>query len=1609
MHHCYRVPRVSVSQFAAVVVLLIAVLAVSFPSWAATWVVPSDAPTIAAGIDSAAVGDTVLVSCQVYYEQDIYVKSGIVLTSETGSPDCVTIDGLGMGRIFRRENITGDTEIVGFRMVDGYAPDGGGIMYCLYADYLSVSNCIFEYGDSMDGAGGAVYIDSGNPSFIDCEFRSNTSVGSGGAIHCFSSSPTFTGCSFVENSGGTGGALSLHSWSSPQIAGCVFWNNSAGRGGAIYCHGGSNPVVTSTTLVGNAGFDGGGGFSCDASSNPSLDRCITAFGSAGEAVECDGSSSVGLTCCDVYGNAGGDWVGCIAGQADVGGNMSEDPLFCEIDEVDFRVGCCSPCVDAGGCGTVGAFGIGCGGGAFLVPTDYPTIQEAIDNAAPCDTVFVLPGTHYEHDISLESGIVVAGSTGDASDVVVDGSGESHVFVCSGVSSTAVVRDITITNGSTSGGSGGGGMLIEDSDVRVENCTFHDNSALPGGGGIAVVGSSSPLITGCRFHGNTSGYSGGGARVSGSEAAPSFEDCTFSADNADTGGAVYALDSSAPTFTGCTFRDQVNCSAVQLQSAAAEFEECVFYHNHAATSGGAVLADTSSVTMMSCTLEANSAPSGSGLRLRNGSTAELDHTIISDGVTGAAVVCGPGCVVTASCCDIYGNDGGDYVGCLAGQEGVSGNFSEDPLYCWPGRGGLTLHATSPCLDDPGCGQVGALGLGCSGRTWVVPDDAPTVAAGIESAAVYDTVLITAGTYCEHGVELKPRILLTGPPEGGGEATVDAQGLGQVFVCLNLGSETTIRNLTITHGDTAGVADGGGGMYCHHSDHHVEGCSFVSNACSFGGAVRVEGGSPVFSDCEFVDNEAYNSGGAASVWSGSPVFGSCDFVSNTATNAGVGGALSCYSGSVVNLDDCEMYRNTCTADGGGIYGHSSSIDVSWSVLGGNAASGNGGAVSAYACTLSIVNSTLGGNSAGTGSGLMISGATDASVDHTTIADGVTGEAVYCSGASIDLTCSDVYGNDGGDYVGCLAGQGGVGGNFSSDPMFCDPASDDYRVSAASPCLDAAGCGQVGALGSGCGRTWHVLGDAPTIAAGIDSGAYGDVVVVACGVYYEHGIDMKPGVVLTSETGEYDCVTIDASSFDDKVFDCSGPDAGSVIRGFTLRAVEEAEIAGLGISVQNASFRVENCWFVSMHSAVDGGGVRLRQCDGVVFENCVFDSCRAAEGGAAWRLGGSASFEGWGFYYCESANSGGALAVDGDVDATSVSVTNCTFYGNHAAGLWGGGGSAVSAASDMKSRAPANVEMYNTIVAFGLGGGAAFCEGTGTVTLSCCDVYGNAGGDYVDCIAGQEYVNGNLSQDPLFCGEDNPDAPYTLQGGSPCSQENSPLCGQIGAFGVGCASVVEWTGLGDGCSWDDPNNWNPTRVPGPNDHAKILPDGTYTVNVDSTQVVWALTHGGGTGTQILDVLSDTLAVTHGATNRSVIRVRDQAVFQAQVGADSSVVSNEAGATFVLEDGDLAGRGVFRNAGDFQKSGSGWSHLALSFVNQGESSGGGFVEVLAGTLAIDGEFDSTGRVNVNSGATAIVSSHFLGGGRAPVRLPTPSRARSMSTVRSRSTGISKTLAGST
>jgi len=184
-----------------------------------------------------------------------------------------------------------------------------------------------------------------------------------------------------------------------------------------------------------------------------------------------------------------------------------------------------------------------------------------------------------------------------------------------------------------------------------------------------------------------------------------------------------------TFTGCVFDGNsvvtwggaIYCGL----SPVASFTDCVFSSNSAASGGGALYAANSDLTLIGCTIFGNTGPIGAGMTVGYmESPVELSRCVIAFNSPGEGMKCASSPSPIVDCTDVYGNVGGDWVGCLAGLEAVNGNLSLDPVFCDAAGGDFSLDGTSPCLpgnhpDGSTCGLMGAKGYGCGSTTATEP--------------------------------------------------------------------------------------------------------------------------------------------------------------------------------------------------------------------------------------------------------------------------------------------------------------------------------------------------------------------------------------------------------------------------------------------------------------------------------------------------------------------------------------------------------------------------------------------------------------------------------------------------------------------------------------------------------------------------------------------------------------------------------------------------------------------------------------------------------------------------------------------------------------------------
>ena len=306
-------------------------------------------------------------------------------------------------------------------------------------------------------------------------------------------------------------------------------------------------------------------------------------------------------------------------------------------------------------------GVMAGGAAgdLQVPSEFPTIQAALDAAVPVDTIVVADGVYTgfgNRDLSYGGKAITLKSANGPATCIIDCQGTQENphrgFDFDGETAAAILDGFTITNGSTPNGAildefNGAGILIRSGSPTIMNCVITNNWAGCWGGAICCSwsGQGSPTIINCTISDN-------------------FCD--------DDGGAIFSLDSN-PTIINSLI---VNNEARVLGGAISDF-------------------GAGTVTIINTTITGNIAPTGAGIF---GSTVNMTNSIVwgnhgTQEISGAA---------TVTYSDVRGGFPGE------------GNLNVLPGFVDAANGDYHLLADSPLIDAadpafvPDAGQVDADG-------------------------------------------------------------------------------------------------------------------------------------------------------------------------------------------------------------------------------------------------------------------------------------------------------------------------------------------------------------------------------------------------------------------------------------------------------------------------------------------------------------------------------------------------------------------------------------------------------------------------------------------------------------------------------------------------------------------------------------------------------------------------------------------------------------------------------------------------------------------------------------------------------------------------------------
>ncbi len=426
---------------------------------------------------------------------------------------------------------------------------------------------------------------------------------------------------------------------------------------------------------------------------------------------------------------------------------------------------------------------------------------------------------------------------------------------------------------------------------------------------------------------------------------------------------------------------------------------------------------------------------------------------------------------------------------------------------PVPAGTTLWFAIRALDDAGnlspLSNSPSVTVAASHQTWYVKadgtGDAPTIQDAIQRGQTGDMVLVGPGTYHEDidflgkGIYLKSQL--------GPEATIldGSEEDSSIVMCFReepLG--TVIEGFTLT-GGTGTLAypetgTRGGAVWSPSGSITLLHNCFIGNRAGFGGAICIGHPNPSLSPIPrldvvaniFEENIADVNGGAIWTDGGNFIVRQNMFLRNRTTK-GDGGACDFLlrSGTLILVDN--YFLDNLAEDQGGAITVGSipqfgaqPIEIRQNLIvrnvahgGGGGGAGSGGGIALSTGSGIVSGNTIAANDAGTdspyyGGGINVSdiGATYTIANN--IIAGNRGDGIVCRNQASPLILSNLFWNNSRENVISL--NGACRGEYPTDsifadPLFCDPANDDYHVRSDSPALTGsvpmgafpeAGCG-------------------------------------------------------------------------------------------------------------------------------------------------------------------------------------------------------------------------------------------------------------------------------------------------------------------------------------------------------------------------------------------------------------------------------------------------------------------------------------------------------------------------------------------------------------------------
>jgi hypothetical protein len=349
-----------------------------------------------------------------------------------------------------------------------------------------------------------------------------------------------------------------------------------------------------------------------------------------------------------------------------------------------------------------------------VPSQYVTIQQAIDAATDGDTILVAPGTYVER-IDFGTKDVTVASTGGAGVTVLDGSALGTVVVMNAqAGESPTLRGFTVRNGlaGPSSAYSGGGVKTSGGPAVIEDNVITGNATCDGGGGIDARSSEAVIrrntISDNFQSGCSGGVGGGGVSIVGGGHVQLVDNVIQGNSHGAHGGAVTLFSAGFPTIA--RNRIEGNSGGQQggglwiVNESDAQIENNLILGNFASQGGGVYWSIPLSrgPALVNNTIVGNLGSLGSALFAGGfDASARVANNILS-GAGGSVVECDSGYDSSPPVVEfndvLHTGAGQRYGGICGDMTGINGNLSVDPVFVDPPGQDYHLSGASPLIDS-----------------------------------------------------------------------------------------------------------------------------------------------------------------------------------------------------------------------------------------------------------------------------------------------------------------------------------------------------------------------------------------------------------------------------------------------------------------------------------------------------------------------------------------------------------------------------------------------------------------------------------------------------------------------------------------------------------------------------------------------------------------------------------------------------------------------------------------------------------------------------------------------------------------------------------------------